>query len=148
MDENPETPSAVAATIGVSPWSVACVTMWKIGPECAAQHAKCVNAIIQNCGVASTSPAEYAWPPAGAAPPSAAAPRSAGSRISRATGMITSHARSPRTSSAMRQSAQLVSARASGAITRMPMPIPADTSATASPRRAVNHLVAVEVNGA
>ena len=122
--------------------------MWKIGPECAAQHAKWVSAIIQNCGVASTSPAEYVWLAAGAAPPSAAAPRSAGSRISRATGMITSHARSPRTISAMRQSAQLVSARASGATIRIPKPMPADTSATARPRRAVNHLVAVEVSGA
>ena len=36
MDEKPDTPSAVAAVIGVSPWSVPWVTMWKIGPECAA----------------------------------------------------------------------------------------------------------------
>jgi hypothetical protein len=41
-----------------------------------------------------------------------------------------------------------MSARASGAMVRMPTPIPADTRPTASPRSAVNHLVAVEVSGA
>ena len=25
--------------------------MWKIGPECAAQHAKCASASVMNCGV-------------------------------------------------------------------------------------------------
>ena len=122
--------------------------MWKIGPECAAQQAKCVRAMAQNCGVATTSPVEYSRP-ARAAPPSAAAPTSPGrSRMSSAAGTMTSHARSPMTSSATRQSHRLVSARASGAIVRIPTPIPEDTSATASPRRAVNHLVAVEVSGA
>jgi hypothetical protein len=48
----------------------------------------------------------------------------------------------------MRQSHALVSARASGAIRRIPTPMPEETSATASPRRAVNHLVAVDVSGA
>src|SRR5437867_2713763 len=41
MDERPETPSTVAASIAATPWSIAWVTMWKIGPACAAQQAKC-----------------------------------------------------------------------------------------------------------
>ena len=31
--------------------------MWKIGPECAAQQAKCASASAANCGVRSASPA-------------------------------------------------------------------------------------------
>jgi len=62
--------------------------------------------------------------------------------------MTTSHARSPSTSIATRQSHALVSARASGAMSRMPKPMPADTSATASPRCTVNHFVVVAVSGA
>ena len=130
------------------PWSVAWVTMWKIGPEWAAQQAKWVTAMAQNCGAASTSRVEYSRP-APAAPPMAPAPTSPGcSRMISATGTMMSQARSPRTSRATRQSHALVSARASGAMARMPTPMPEDTRATASPRRAVNHLVAVEVSGA
>ncbi len=51
-------------------------------------------------------------------------------------------------SMATRQSKSVVSQRASGATMRMPRPIPADTMATARPRLAVNHFVAVEVSGA
>ena len=139
-------PNTVAAAMTATPWSVACVTMWKIGPECAAQHAKWVSAMAQNCGAASTSRVVYSRRLA----PGAGAGRSslAGSRSSRATGTMTSHARSPSTSIATRQSHALVSARASGAISRMPKPMPAETSATARPRRAVNHLVVVDVSGA
>jgi hypothetical protein len=79
----------------------------------------------------------------------APAPTSPGcSRITSATGTTISQARSPMTSRAMRQSQAVVRARASGATARMPTPMPDETSATASPRRAVNHLVAVEVSGA
>ena len=39
-EARPATLSTVAAAIADTPWSIACVTMWKIGPECAAQHAK------------------------------------------------------------------------------------------------------------
>ena len=60
------------------PWSVACVTMWKIGPECAAQQAKCVSAIAQNCGVASDLARWSTRGRARAAPPIAAAPTSPG----------------------------------------------------------------------
>ena len=47
---------------------------------------------------------------------------------------------------ATRQSQAFVSARASGAMMRMPSPMPADTRATARPRRVVNHLVVVAVS--
>src|SRR5207245_1655070 len=43
IEARPETPSTVAAAIAATPWSVACVTMWKIGPEWAAQHARRVE---------------------------------------------------------------------------------------------------------
>jgi hypothetical protein len=39
-----------AAAIGVTPHSMASVTMWKIGPECATQQAQWVSAIAANCG--------------------------------------------------------------------------------------------------
>jgi hypothetical protein len=52
-DARPATLSTVVAAITGTPWSIACVTMWKIGPECVAQHAKNVNAIAANCGVRS-----------------------------------------------------------------------------------------------
>src|SRR3989441_6744553 len=34
------------------------VTMWKIGPECAPQQAKCASPRAQNCGARATSRAE------------------------------------------------------------------------------------------
>src|SRR5437773_2353027 len=68
IDESPETPRTVAATMGMTPWLIACVTMWKIGPECAAQQAKCVSAIAQNCGAWSTWPGEKSRWRAAAAP--------------------------------------------------------------------------------
>jgi len=30
--------------------------MWKIGPECAAQQAKCASASVMNCGVRNACP--------------------------------------------------------------------------------------------
>ena len=48
MEERPEAPSKLAAAIAPTPWSIACDTIWKIGPECAAQHPKCVSAMAQN----------------------------------------------------------------------------------------------------
>src|SRR2546427_344558 len=125
IDESPETPRTVAASIAGTPWSIAWVTMWKIGPACAAQQAKCVRAIAQNCGARRTWPVEKSrW--GAAVPPSATAPISAGAfRISSATGIVTSQARSPSTSIATRQSNAEVSQRASGEITSIPAPPPA-----------------------
>ena len=48
MDEKPESPRIPAAAILDTPWSMACVTRWKIGPACAAQQPKWVSAIAQN----------------------------------------------------------------------------------------------------
>src|ERR1700681_824013 len=56
--------STVVAAITVMPWSIAWVTMWKIGPECAAQHAKWVSAMAANCGVRTTCPIVRSGPAA------------------------------------------------------------------------------------
>jgi hypothetical protein len=78
--------------------------MWKIGPAWAAQQAKCVSAIAQNCGARSTSRVEKSRCRV-AVPPSATAPMSAGAFLMRsATGITTSQARSPSTIIATRQS--------------------------------------------
>ena len=62
----PERPSIDAAAIFVTPRSMAWATMWKIGPECAAQHPKWMRATPQNAGWRSTAAA-------GRSPPGAAA---------------------------------------------------------------------------
>src|SRR5256885_15927368 len=73
---------------------------------------------------------------------------SAGAFLMRsATGIVTSHARSPRTIIATRQSYAEVIQRMSGEIIKMPAPPPAETIPTASPRLVVNHLVAVAESG-
>ncbi len=103
-EARPAALSTVAAAIADTPWSIALVTMWKIGPECAAQHAKWVSAMAANCGVRSASAtvnSRAATAPGGEPPPGAAA---GGWRTSRAAGMSRSHARSPMTSIATRQS--------------------------------------------
>ena len=51
----PESPSIEAAAILVTPRSIACATMWKIGPECAAQQPKWMRATPQKAGWRSTS---------------------------------------------------------------------------------------------
>jgi len=79
--------------------------MWKIGPECAAQHAKYVNAIAANCGVRRACPAVSPGSSAAVvAPERPAVALAGGSRTSSAAGMMKSHARSPITSIAVRQS--------------------------------------------
>ena len=79
--------NTVAAAIAPTPWSMALATMWKMGPECAAQQAKKVSA---------AGPAD----PAGTSTGRTAG----GSRRSRAAGRMTTHASSPITSMAVRQS--------------------------------------------
>jgi len=68
--------------------------------------------------------------------------------IRSATGITMSQARSPSTSIAPRQPQAFVSARASGAMTKVPRPMPAETTPTARPRFVVNQRVAVAVRGA
>ena len=95
----------MAAAIADTPWSIAWVTMWKIGPEWAAQHAKYVSAMAANWGVRSACAAVSSLPSAPAVGSGRAAVAGAGgSRTSNAAGMMTSHARSPSTSMAVRQS--------------------------------------------
>src|SRR5215468_7731032 len=43
-EPTPATPNTVAAVMALTPWSMALLTMWKMGPECAAQQKKCVKA--------------------------------------------------------------------------------------------------------
>ena len=61
--------------------------------------------------------------------------------------MITSQARSPRTTNAVRQSYWSISHRASGDRVRIPKPLPAETTAAAIARRSSNHLMAVTASG-
>ena len=104
-EASPATLSTVTAAIADTPRSIAWVTMWKIGPECAAQHAKYVSAMTANCGVRSACAAVSSPPPAPAAGDApTAGDISGGSRTSSAAGMMTSHARLPITSMATRQS--------------------------------------------
>jgi hypothetical protein len=120
---------------------MAWVTMWKIGPECATQHAKCVSAINQNCGerqISGSGTLRSVTPPVA----------TGAFLIRSARGMITIQTTSPSTSMATRQSYPLMSQRVKGAMTKVPTPVPADTRATARPRRAVNQCVVVVVSGA
>ena len=145
-DARPATLSTVAAAIAGTPRSIACVTMWKIGPECAAQHAKCVSAMAANCGVRTTCPIVRSGPAAAvAASPASAA---GGLRTRKAAGRITSHTRSPMAHIAVRQSKLVIIHRASGAITVEPTLRPAETRATARLRFRVNHFVVVAISGA
>ena len=54
----------MAAAIADTPWSIAWVIMWKIGPEWAAQHAKYVSAMAANWGVRSACAAVSSLPSA------------------------------------------------------------------------------------
>src|SRR5436309_5546054 len=95
--------STVAAAIAGTPWSIAWVTMWKIGPEWAAQHAKLVSAIAANCGVRRAWATVNSPPSAPVAAHAAPGPEAAGSRTTKAAGTLRSHARSPLTSLAAPQ---------------------------------------------
>ncbi len=78
--------------------------MWKIGPECAAQQAKCASASVMNCGVRSACAAVHSI--AGASLVLAAAvPAACGAgRIRKQAGISSAHAAMPITSIAVRQS--------------------------------------------
>ena len=78
--------------------------MWKMGPECAAQHAKCVNAMARNCGVRSACPTVIEEAPSTVVTAVGPSDAAGGLRTSSAAGMTTSHTRSPITSIAVRQS--------------------------------------------
>ena len=101
MEVSPEIPSAPAAASAGTPWSMACETMWKIGPECAAQQAKCVRAIAQK-----VLDVQSAWDVrAGGGPCREGDAAAAGARLRRnAAGITMRKASSPRITKAVRQS--------------------------------------------
>src|SRR6185312_9816655 len=145
----PAAPSTVAAVSGATPQSAAYATMWKIGPEWAAQHAKFASARLQNTGVFS-APATVM--PAGEAPaangtPADRASATGAGRNSSAAGRMIAQAMNPSVSMAKRQSCVTISQRASGAIRVVPSARPADTSDTARLRWRVNQLAVAAVNG-
>jgi hypothetical protein len=78
--------------------------MWKMGPECAAQHAKYASAMAANCGDSSACAAVNSRPSEPAAAAMAAVTGRGGSRTSNAAGTITTSASSPNTNMAVRQS--------------------------------------------
>ena len=100
----PPTLSTVAAAIAETPWSIALATMWKIGPECAAQHAKNVSAMAANCGVRSACATVRSRSGGRAAGPPAPGAIAGGFLTSSAAGMTVTHTRSPSTIMATRQS--------------------------------------------
>jgi hypothetical protein len=102
-EARPATPITVAAAIGVTPHSMASVTIWKIGPECATQHAKWVSAMAANCGERSACATLYS----GSAAPLAKAPPADGTggrRTNKPAGTINTQALTPSRKSAVRQS--------------------------------------------
>jgi hypothetical protein len=100
-EASPATPITVAAAIGVTPQSMASVTMWKIGPEWATQQAKWVRAMAANCGERS-APATLNSGSGAAKPPPEDG--DGGLRTKRPAGTINSHAAAPSRNSAVRQS--------------------------------------------
>ena len=48
MEASPEAPRMLAAAILATPWSMAWLTRWNSGPECAAQQQRFVKAMAQN----------------------------------------------------------------------------------------------------
>ena len=75
--------------------------MWKIGPECAAQQAKCVSAMATNCGVRSACAGGHARrvrAAPGVRAGAARRQRTGGRRISSAAGTIRAVAAMPTTS--------------------------------------------------
>ncbi len=123
--------------------------MWKIGPECATQQAKCTRAMSQNCGLRAMSRSSRSRSGASDPAVTGAAPRPAAvAPTTRASGIVVSHAMSPSTSIAVRQSYWVISQRTSGATAKLPRPAPADTRPIASPRFVVKVLLTMAVSGA
>ncbi len=78
--------------------------MWKIGPECAAQQAKCASASVMNCGVRSAWAAVHSACGASVAAVLATADTCGAARTRNAAGINSAHAAMPITSIAKRQS--------------------------------------------
>src|SRR5262249_3426173 len=104
--------------------------MWKMGPEWAAQHAKCAPASAANCGVRNACAAVHSTSGASdllAAP----AARCGAGRTRKHAGIRSTQAAIPITSIAVRQSYVVISQLADGAIVSGATPMPADTNETA-----------------
>src|SRR5262249_52436394 len=105
--------------------------MWKIGPEWAAQQAKCAPASAANCGVRNACAAVHST--SGASDVFAEAPlaRCGAGRTRKQAGIRSAQAAMPITSIAVRQSYAVISQLADGAIVSGATPMPAETSDTA-----------------
>src|SRR5678815_4510889 len=120
--------------------------MWQIGPECAAQQAKKVRASTMNCRERKACASEVIEP---AASPGAAAPAVASTgrcRTRNDAGISNTHASTPMSNIAVRQSYAVISQRANGEIVSGATPMPAETSETARLRCVSNHAVVAAVS--
>ncbi len=122
--------------------------VWKIGPECMAQHAKKVADSTRNWGERSACPTVMAFPPLAAIGPGPP-PATCGARRTRsAAGISRAQASTPIASWAVRQSWCDSSQRAKGEIVIGATPMPAETSETARLRCFSNQPVTVTIMGA
>jgi hypothetical protein len=122
--------------------------MWKIGPECAAQHRKNTRLSTMNWRERSASASELI-DPSSAGPEAGALPAgSGGCRTNIAAGISNTHAMMPMTNIAVRQSYAVINQRANGEIVIGATPMPAETSDTARLRCVSNHAVVSAIIGA
>src|SRR5688572_18390393 len=122
--------------------------MWKMGPECAPQQAKYVSASTMNCGERSALAADDSVTSFGAAAARGEAPGACRVRTDSAAGISSTHDTIPIASIAGRHPCVVTRYWASGDIVSGAMPIPAETSETASARRCSNQPMTVAIIGA
>ena len=122
--------------------------MWKIGPECAAQQAKCAPASAMNCGVRNACAAVHSVCGASLLSAAASSALFGAGRTRKLAGISSAQAAMPITSIAVRQSYAVISALADGAIVTGATPMPADTSATARLRCCAIQALATAIIGA
>src|SRR5262245_7802444 len=104
--------------------------VWKIGPECAAQHAKYVSARTMN-GTERSAPLTDPWVPSGVIASGAALLAAGACRTKSAAGMRSAQTRIAIVSCAVRQSVIDTSHAAKGDMVSGATPTPTDTSETA-----------------
>src|SRR4029453_9278364 len=122
--------------------------MWKIGPECAAQHRKKTRPSTMNWRERSASASELIGP-SSTGPAAGALPAGTGGcRTHIAARVNNTHALTPITNIAVRQSYAVINQRANGEIVIGATPMPAETSDTARLRLLSNHSVAAAIIGA
>src|SRR6185503_5904718 len=121
--------------------------MWKIGPECAAQHRKNTTPSTTNWRDRSATASELIGP-SGTSFAAGAAAGTDDCRTNTAAGINNTHARMPMRNIAVRQSYAVINQRASGEIVIGATPMPAETSDTARLRCVSNHAVVNAIIGA